>query len=213
MIKNIVSSLFLFCSFFALADNRSIVESLTSCNPDFFNSIYTNKEELQKLANVTVFNKNQAYIPVENRTDNEKNYVYFKKSFNYKNLKVVGYYDSAMDLGRIGKYFFWGFIIENDITQIKTTLDFLEWKDMEDNLLYIANPMIRHINDDIKVWKNNTGTFVGVKTVPAPETTEKLLLIEKGTNMNLLICSIQGVVSAELLKQERPDIQQIKLNR
>ena len=106
----------------------------------------------------------------------------------------------------MGKYYFWGFIIDNDINQIKETLNFIDWKNMEDNLLYIANPMIRNINDEIHVWNENTGTVVGVKTIPAPDTTEKLLLLEKGANMNLLICSIQGIVTVELLKQERPDI-------
>jgi len=77
---------------------------------------------------------------------------------------------------------------------------------MEDNLLYIANPKIRNINDDILVWHRNTGTVVGVKTIPAPNTTEKLLLLEKGDNMQLLICSIQGIVTNSLLQQERPDI-------
>lgn len=207
MIKNVVTLFFLFFSFIASADKLPLMNSLIQCSPDFFNIVYTNKEELKKHTNVIVFNNNQAYIPVENRTDSEKNYVYFKTPIIYQNLTIKGYYDSAMDLGKIGKYYFWGFIIDNDISQIKETMNFLEWKNMEKDLLYMANPKIRHIDDDIKIWHKNTGTVVGVKTIPAPETTEKLLLLEKGTGMNLLICSIQGVVSSELLKQERPDIQ------
>lgn len=207
MIKNVVTLFFLFFSFIASADKLPLMNSLIQCSPDFFNIVYTNKEELKKHTNVIVFNNNQAYIPVENRTDSEKNYVYFKTPIIYQNLTIKGYYDSAMDLGKIGKYYFWGFIIDNDISQIKETMNFLEWKNMEKDLLYIANPKIRHIDDDIKIWHKNTGTVVGVKTIPEPETTEKLLLLEKGTGMNLLICSIQGVVSSELLKQERPDIQ------
>lgn len=207
MIKNIVTLFFLFCSFMASADETQLIDSLVLCNPDFFKKVYAEKDELQKYINVTVFDANQAYIPVTNRNENDKNYVYFKTPMIYKNLKITGYYDSAMDLGKIGKYYFWGFIVDNDINQIKDTLNFLDWKNMEKDLLYIANPMIRYISDDIHTWHNNTGTFVGVKTVPAPETTEKLLLLEKGANMNLLICSIQGLVTNELLRQERPDIQ------
>lgn len=206
MIKNIVTLFFLFCSFIASAAETPLIDSLVLCNPDFFKKVYANKDELQKYVNITVFNGDQAYIPVANRYETEKNYVYFKTPMTYKNLTIKGYYDSAMNLGKIGKYYFWGFIIDNDINQIKDTLNFLKWKNMEKDLLYIANPMIRYISDDIQTWRNNTGTFVGVKTVPAPDTTEKLLLLEKGANMNLLICSIQGVVTPELLKQERPDI-------
>lgn len=191
----------------ASADNLSLIEALTSCNPDFFKYVYEYKNDLKNHTNVEIFNENQAYIPVENRSDTTKNFVYFRSPITYKNLKIIGYYDSAMDLKKMGKYYFWGFIIENDINQIRNSLDFLEWKNMEDNLLYIANPMIRSVNDDIQVWHKNTGTVVGVKTIPAPNTTEKLLLLEKGDNMQLLICSIQGIVTNNLLRQERPDIQ------
>lgn len=207
MFKNAILTLFIVFSFFASADKLPLIQELTACNPDFFNHIYANREELKTHTNVEVFNHNQAYIPVENRSDTNKNFVYFNSPIQYKNLKIIGYYDSAMDLKKMGKYYFWGFIIDNDINEIRDSLDFLEWKNMEDNLLYIANPMIRSVNDDIQVWHKNTGTVVGVKTIPAPNTTEKLLLLEKGDNMQLLICSIQGIVTNNLLRQERPDIQ------
>lgn len=207
MIKKFITSFFIFYSVIASADKLPLIDSLTLCTPNFFKNIYTNKEELEKHTNIKLINQNQAYISVENRTNTDKNYVYFKTPITYKDLTITGYYDSAMDLGKMGKYYFWGFIIDNDINQIKNTLNFVDWKNMEDNLLYIGNPMIRSINDDIQVWHKNTGTVVGVKTIPAPETTEKLLLLEKGPNMNLLVCSIQGIVTPTLLKQERPDIQ------
>jgi hypothetical protein len=207
MIKNIIALFFMFHSFVALADKLPIIDSFIPCTPDFFQQIYASKDELEKYTNITLFKQNQAYIPVENRSDIAKNFVYFKTPMTYKNLTITGYYDSAMDLGKIGKYYFWGFIIDNEISQIKETLNFIDWKKMEEDVLYIGNPMIRSINDDIQLWHKNTGTVVGVKTIPAPDTTEKLLLLEKAPNMTLLICSIQGVVTSELLKQERPDIQ------
>jgi hypothetical protein len=207
MIKNIIALFFMFHSFFAFADKLPLIDSFTPCTPDFFQQIYASKDELEKYTNITLFKQNQAYIPVENRSDIAKNFVYFKTPMTYKNLTITGYYDSAMDLGKIGKYYFWGFIIDNEISQIKETLNFIDWKKMEEDVLYIGNPMIRSINDDIQLWHKNTGTVVGVKTIPAPDTTEKLLLLEKAPNMTLLICSIQGVVTSELLKQERPDIQ------
>ena len=206
MIKIAVILFVLFCSSAATADKLALIQSLTHCNPNFFKEVYANKSELQKYTNIRTFDKNKAYISVENRTDTNKNYTYFKIPMTYKNLTIKGYYDSAMDLGKLGKYYFWGFIIDNDINQIKETLNFIDWKNTGDNLMYFANPMIRNIDDEIHVWNKNTGTVVGVKTVPAPGTTEKLLLLEKYANMNLLLCSIQGTVTVELLKQERPDI-------
>ncbi|SCB78893.1 hypothetical protein [Gilliamella intestini] len=208
MIKNVIIALFLiYYPFVTSADKLPLIDSLTLCTPHFFKDIYSNKEELEKYTNIKLIDQNQAYISVENRSDITKNYVYFAHPMTYKNLTITGYYDSAMDLGKMGKYYFWGFIINNDIDQIKETLNFVDWKNMEDNLLYIANPKIRNINDDLQTWHKNTDIVVGVKTIPVPDTTEKLLLLEKGPNMNLLICSIQGIVTPALLKQERPDIQ------
>ncbi|MWN90417.1 hypothetical protein GQ597_06865 [Gilliamella sp. Pra-s65] len=207
MIKKFIALFVIFYSFTASADTLPLIDSLIQCTPDFFKVVYTNKEDLEKHTSIKIFEKNQAYISIENRSNADKNYVYFKTPITYKDLTITGYYDSSMDLGKIGKYYFWGFIIDNDINQIKETLNGVDWKNMEDNLLYIGNPMIRSINDDIQVWHKNTGTVVGVKTIPAPDTTEKLLLLEKGPNMNLLVCSIQGIVTPTLLKQERPDIQ------
>ncbi|WP_085247062.1 hypothetical protein [Gilliamella mensalis] len=206
MIKKIIALFFMFYTFAVSADKLPLIDSLTLCTPDFFRKVYINKNKLRKHTNIKIFNRNQAYISVENRYDIAKNYVYFKKPMSYKDLTITGYYDHAMNLGKMGKYYFWGFIIDNDINQIKETLNFIDWQSMEDNILYIGNPMIRNINDEIQIWEKNNGTVVGVKTIPAPDTTEKLLLLEKDANMNLLICSIQGTVTSELLKQERPDI-------
>lgn len=206
MYKNLVTLLVLIYSSISYADELSLINSFVECNPSFFNQIYNDKDIINDYTDIHVFNENQAHIAVENRSDNTKNLIYFKKVMKYKELNIKGYYDSAMDLGKIGKYYFWGFIIDNDLDKIKANFDLLDWKTMEDNTLYIANPKIRYITDDINHWKDNNEMEVGVKTVPSPGTTEKLLLLEKGPNMTLLVCSIQGAVTDELLMQERPDI-------
>lgn len=207
MIKKILGPFLLFFTLTAHAGKQPLIESFILCDPNFFTAVYNNKNEIQKFTNVQTIDEKLAYFPVSSRFDSTKNFIYFSTPIIYKNLTIKGYYDSAMDLGKIGKYYFWGFIIDNDINKIKNTLSTLNWKIMEDNQLYIANPKIRNINEDIQVWHDNRGTVVGVKTIPAPNTAEKLLLLEKNANLTLLMCSIQGAVSSELLKHERPDIQ------
>lgn len=207
MIKNVVTFFLMSCAFVASADELALVNSFIQCKPAFFNILYDNREELQQHTELRSFGKNQAYISVPNRSNNNQNYIYFKTPIMYNTLKIKGYYDSEMDLGSMGKYYFWGFIIDNDLDEIRRVFNSLDWKNMENNTLYISNAKIRFLNDDVHTWKENTGTVVGVKTIPAPDTTEKLLLLEKGPDMTLLTCSIQGLVSPELLKIERPDIQ------
>ncbi|MDF7666434.1 hypothetical protein PT273_00970 [Orbaceae bacterium ESL0727] len=207
MLRNVVLSILLFCSFIASADELSLLKSFAQCQPDFFDTLYENRALVEKHTNIALLNTHQAYISVANRADSNKNHVYFKTPMIANGLKIIGYYDSAIDLEKMGKYYFWGFIIDNNLEQIRKSFDFLNWKEMESDLLYIANPKIHYINDNINVWNVNDDMAVGVKTIPAPGTTEKLLLLEKGPTMTMLICSIQGVVLPEMLRLQRPDIQ------
>lgn len=185
---------------------EGFIDTFTKCDTSFFSEVYNNKEALNQLTTVKEFGDKQAYIPVTDRTDNNNNYHYFKAPIPYKNLNITGYYDSVMNLGKHGDYYFWGFIFEESIEKITKTFAHLNWQNMENGQLYIAHPLIRTSKDNLNEWHANTGTIVGVKTIPAKGTTEKLLLLEKGP-MTSLLCSIQGFVPTELLNLERPDIQ------
>ncbi|MDF7670379.1 hypothetical protein PT276_04045 [Orbaceae bacterium ESL0721] len=206
MLKKVISLFIIIFTFNASANELRLLKSFVLCKSDFFNKLYENRDILEKHTTIKLINSNQAYIPVTNRTDNSKNYRYFDQPMRYKDLTINGYYDSAMDHGKVGRYYFWGFILDNDPEQIKNSFNFLNWKEIEENKVYIANAKIHYISSDLNSWQDNENVEVGVKTIPAPDTTEKLLLIEKTPTMTLLICSVQGVVPPELLAIERPDI-------
>ncbi|QIQ21098.1 hypothetical protein [Zophobihabitans entericus] len=182
------------------------MRSFVKCEPTFFSEINSQKEHLALMMPVETFNESQSYIKVPDRTDQNSNTAPFGLPVQYHGLTITGYYDSAVNLGKYGDYYFWGFIFNNSLAEIREVFSDLIWKDMEGEL-YIANPMIRHADDDLLNWKVNNDTVVGIKTIPAKGSTEKLLLLEKGPMVSML-CSIQGFVPTELLNLERPDIKQ-----
>lgn len=210
--RKVIVFLVIFChSFIATASSEQqnidqFIASFINCDSTFFSRITEHKNELQKYAIIQSIDEHRAYIAVDDRTKTNHNFSLFSQPISYKSLSITGYYDSAMNLTKYGDYYFWGFMINNDIDEITGVLDSLIWKKIEENYLYIANPKIRYADDSLDTWHDNENTFVGVKTMPAQGTAEKLLLLEKSPDMTLLVCSIQGFLPPELLELERPDI-------
>ncbi|GAA5111143.1 hypothetical protein GCM10023211_16360 [Orbus sasakiae] len=209
--KIIFTFLTLLCSFTAIANDKNndinqLIISFVECDAQFFSDISSYKEELSSYTPVNDLNPQLAYIPVADRSKNGYNYHIFSKPIHYKSLLLTGYYDSALPLGKFGDYYFWGFIVDNSLDEIKSSLDFLSWSEMEKDSLYTANPKIRFSDDGLDIWHEKTNIIAGVKTMPALGTTEKLLLLEKSPEMTLLVCSVQGFFPPELLQTIRPDI-------
>ena len=110
------------------------------------------------------------------------NYVQFDKPILYQSLKLTGYYDNSLALGEHGDYYFWGFSVDNSLQDIRSKLDFLLWTEVEEESMYTSNMKIHFSDDSIETWHDNLNTNIGVRTIPAQGTAEKLLLLEK-TNM------------------------------
>lgn len=200
--------LFIMFSFLASATPKQLIDTFSRCDLHFFAVIHDNQAELSHFFPIEEINSQYAYIPVPNRNDTNKNSITFNEPIEFDGLTIIGYYDSAMAFNAIGDYYFWGFIVDNDLGEIKNSLNTIDWIVQEENLFYISNPLIRHSDDNLNAWTINKGTTTGVKTIPAPHTTEKLLILERSENTSLLLCSIQGFVPIELLHQERPDIKE-----
>lgn len=212
--KNFCSLLIIFCSLIANASDKRddidyLMESFIECDSRFFSEIALHKKSLEDYAEIQNIDQSQAYIVVPDRNKTNANHHQFTTPINYHSLKITGYYDSALKLGKYGDYYFWGFIIDNTVEEIKTAFNTVVWREMEKELLYTANTKIHYNNDPLDIWHDNANMMIGVKTLPASGTVEKLLLLEKSPEMTLLVCSVQGFFPPKLLQTIRPDI---KLN-
>lgn len=209
--KKIFALIVALCSSLANANNDQqdidlFIESFTHCDATFFSNMSNIQNKLSDYTKITPINNIQSYISVEDRTSSKKNHHTFSKPIYYHSLKLTGYYDSQLDLGKYGEYYFWGFIIDNPLQEIKSSFNFLSWNEMEKDSFYTTNTKIHFSEDSLKTWHENSDTITGVKTVPSQGTAEKLLLIEKSDDMIILACSIQGFFPPELLATIRPDL-------
>ncbi|WP_121145209.1 hypothetical protein [Orbus hercynius] len=184
-----------------------LMTSFIACDASFFSQIHKSQNELVDYGIVDDIHSEQTIITVKNRNNRNQNYREFSKPMSYKSLSITGYYDSVLKLGKYGDYYFWGFIVNNSVNEIKADLDFLTWQELEKDTIYSANAQIRYEKDDLTTWHQNSSTVSGVKTIPTKGTVEKILLVEKTPEKTLLICSIQGFLPPKLLSTIRPDLE------
>lgn len=79
-------------------------------------------------------------------------------------------------------------------------LDHLSWKKAGDD--YVSQTMIKiNPNSD---WEDNAQAVSGI--APAKESTEKLLMLSKSKDGTLLLCTVQGNVTPDMLTRLRPDL-------
>lgn len=187
-----------------------IIKSLMQCDNSFFFNISDFRQQLDTYMPIKQIDHQQAYIAVKDRIRNNAHYIQFDQPIIYRSLKITGYYDNLLSLNNHGDYLFWGFAFENSLTEIRSELNFVSWKEMEKDSLYTSNMKIHYSDDSIETWHDNPNTMIGVKTIPSQGTAEKLLLLEKTPDMNLLVCSLQGFFPPELLTTIRPDLIRIE---
>jgi len=178
---------------------NTLTQTLTRCDTTFFSEIYHQRARLSRVAPLTVDKHEQAWFkaPADgNRT------VWFAQPLRELNLTLSGYYLQTSDLNEInyGKYYYWGLIFKESPEEVMSRLDHLTWIKAGDD--YISQAMIKA--DANSAWEKNAQAVSGI--APAKESTEKLLMISKDKKGTLLLCSVQGNVTPEILTTLRPDL-------
>lgn len=178
---------------------NTLTQSLTSCDTTFFNEIYHQRSALSRVAPLTVDHHSHAWFkaPVEGNST-----VWFAQPLHELNLTLSGYYLQTSNLNEIdyGKYYYWGLIFKESPEEVMSKLDHLTWIKAGDD--HISQAMIKA--DPKSAWENNAQAVSGI--APAKESTEKLLMLSKSKEGTLLLCSIQGYVTPDMLTTLRPDL-------
>jgi len=178
---------------------NTLTQTLTRCDTTFFSEIYHQRARLSRVAPLTVDKHEQAWFkaPADgNRT------VWFAQPLRELNLTLTGYYLQTSDLNEInyGMYYYWGLIFKESPEEVMSRLDHLTWIKAGDD--YIAQAMIKA--DAKSAWEKNAQAVSGI--APEKESAEKLLMISKNQKGTLLLCSVQGNVTPEILTTLRPDL-------
>lgn len=183
----------------ASAQASTLTESLSRCDASFFQEIYHQKNKLNVLAPLTIGEHHLAWFK---SPANANDRIWFTQPLEELNLTISGYYLQTSDLEEIndGKFYYWGMILQNSPQEVMNALNHLKWVKAGDEA--ITQAMIKEGPDS--GWKINDQAVSGI--APAKESTEKLLMLSKDKNGSLLLCSIQGYVTPDMLAEFRPDL-------
>lgn len=182
---------------------NEIIDSFLQCDNQFFHQLAKNQAFFNQYAELTTF-ENIAYIPVENLQKYDQDHVMFKTPINYNGLTITGYKNLFINTPFSGRYYFWGFILDNSLDEAKASLDKIDWLKYSPTA-YIANSKIYDNNDKSHIWQDNPYSIDQV--IPREDTIEKSIYLEITSENKLnLLCSLQGDITKDILYPIRPDI-------
>ena len=202
----ILSSLFI-CNSASANDNvTSVVDSFFNCDNSFFHQLKDNVEDFSVYSDLNVKDE-IAYIPVNDiSSDNDFTYT-FRQPINYRGLVLTSYINKYINTYTLGKYYYWGFIVNNSISDIQNKFEQFSWQPFSENT-FITNSQRFDNQKQNKGWENYPYSFDGV--APRANTTEKMIYLEKiNDNQTYLLCSLQGDITKDILYSIHPDMQYI----
>lgn len=195
----------LLLSSIAQASDAPLAETLrafTNCDAGFFASLQTHNDAWKARVPLR-HEKNTTWIAVENRASNSANSVPIRNTPQVAGMKLLSYFDESSDLGSLGYYFFWGFIVEGSTQEVAQHLTPLI--EHPEQLQQLDSTYVRSEVKDGDRWR-------AIKPLPgAPGTTrlERVLLLEPAGSQGAqtrVSCSLQGAVDGASLAELRPDI-------
>ncbi|WP_392562060.1 hypothetical protein RHO12_00745 [Orbus sturtevantii] len=191
------------------ADNsnmQSVIDAFTNCDSSFFYQLKTNANDFKEITDLAI-KDDIAYIPVNSVVENEGNTHYFIKPIIYRGLTISGYQNIAIKTPFLGQYYYWGFIIDDSVDDVRQSLKQLVWQPYN-VASYAANSKIFDNLAKNIGWQSNPYIIDGV--APRLNTIEKSLYLEPINEKQVhLVCSIQGDMDKNLLYSLHPDMKYI----
>ncbi|MGY1949443.1 hypothetical protein [Pseudomonas pergaminensis] len=189
----------------AHADDAALVDTLkafTRCDASFFSSLNSHRDAWQAYAPLKQ-EKDFTWIAVRDRTDRKANAVPVSAPA-IAGLKLLSYNDEVADLGPLGLYYYWGFIVDGGVDEVAK-----HFAALLDQPGALQKGDGEYTRSELKVGN----TWQGIKPMPgkAPglRNVERVLIVEpegKLGTQSRVSCSVQGGVNAGLLALLRPDI-------
>ena len=189
----------------AHANDAALTDTLkafTHCDARFFNSLHAHGDAWQAYAPL-VREKNSTWIAVKNRASGEENSVLVSAP-PIAGLKLLSYFDESTDLGKLGLYYYWGFVVEGGVDDVaKRIAPLLE----QPGSLQKNSPV--YVRSELKVGDQWQAMPPQPGSAPGTRRVERVLLVEpegKQGTQSRVSCSLQGGVDGALLARLRPDI-------
>lgn len=189
----------------AHADDAALTDTLkafTRCDASFFTSLNTHRDAWQAYAPLKQ-EKDFTWIAVKNRADRKAGQVPISAP-PIAGLKLLSYADEVTDLGPLGLYYYWGFIVDGGVDEVAQRLaPLLE----QPGSLQKGDK--EYTRSELKVGNRWQSINPQPGKAPGTRQVERVLIVEpqgKQGTQSRVSCSVQGGVNAGLLAQLRPDI-------
>ncbi|MDF3934333.1 hypothetical protein [Pseudomonas citronellolis] len=177
--------------------------AFSQCDAQFFSSLQSHAADWQAFAPLKQ-SGDLAWISVKDRSSDASNSVALDKAPTLAGLKLLSYYDESSDLGTLGYYLYWGFLVDARPEQVARQLTpLIADRDRlrQDGRSYVRSEV--SVGGRWQAMRTQSGQAPGTQRV------ERVLLIEpegpKGERTRVS-CSLQGAVDGALLARMRPDI-------
>lgn len=184
-----------------------VLADLSRCDATFFKTL---GEHVVQYSTNPFFQLKGAYgsFQVEDRRDPNANVRTLTPAIQLNNLEAVAYFDEVSSFGNT-TFLFWGFLLRANMDEVLAATRPVIWDSQrlkaEDNV-FVRSEMM-DLSEKEHIWKKVATTG---NQAPRPGTVERVLLIEpyeKDASLIRFGCSIQGTLTKELIRTERPDIQ------
>ncbi len=190
----------------AQASDAALTETLkafTRCDASFFASLNTHRDAWGAFASLNQ-EKEAAWITVKKRGSSPENSVPLRGTPTVAGMKLLSYVDESSDLGRLGHYYYWGFIVEGGVDEVAKRL-----APLMEHPGQLQNVGSSYVRDELKVGDQWRVIQPQPDTAPGSKRAERVLIIEaegKQGTQSRVNCSLQGGVDGAMLAQLRPDI-------
>lgn len=192
----------------AHADDAALTDTLKAfarCDASFFSSLNTHRDAWQAYAPLKQ-EKNFTWIAVKNRADRKANLVPVSAP-PIAGLKLLSYTDEVTDLGQLGLYYYWGFIVDGNVDTVAQRL-----APLLEHPAWLQKGDGEYTRSELKVGNGWQAIKPQPGKAPGTRQVERVLIVEsegkqgKQGTQSRVSCSLQGGVNAGLLAQLRPDI-------
>ncbi|SFN61925.1 hypothetical protein SAMN05660284_01915 [Formivibrio citricus] len=174
------------------------------CDASFFNTLKKHPNTFGP--SVHVANRGSAAtIVVANPLSKKGNEQYFSHPPQINDLRLVAWHNEVSYDVDMGGFLYWGFKVDGDPTSVAKKINSLlpDTRKLVHTGKEWVRSEVRSIGDAIDTW--HAGGISG--TVTPRGSVERALIVEgESPSVTTVYCSIQGSITAPLLKRLRPDL-------
>lgn len=178
-----------------------MVRDFSVCDAGFFRNLNKNTDSWSRLAPVKSA-ENASWFKVADRNTRGSDQVALVGSPQVAGLPVLAYFDEHSDMGSLGDYYYWGFVVRGRLDDVVSKL----------KPLVNGNARLREVDGnwvrtEVKILKSPWLKVDSPNNAPGRARAERVFLIEREKQDTVRIsCSLQGAISADILRDNRPDI-------